>query len=59
MEIDGYFKVVAHSSHKTTVDALVNKLFTVEDILLRRLKPRPVSDLNEIDALLAEDDYAE
>ena len=59
MEIDAYFKLVAHSTHRTTVDALVNKLFIVEDILLRRLTPRPVTDLDEIDALLAEDDYAE
>ena len=59
MEIDGFFKLVAHSTHRTTINALVSKLFIVEDILLRRLTPRPVSDLTEIDALLAEDDYAE
>lgn len=59
IDIDRYFKLVAHGKHLTTREALTNKLFMVEDILLRRLRPRPVSDLNEIDALLAEDDDAE
>jgi hypothetical protein len=58
MKVDEYFKLVAHSKHKTNPGEFINKLFLVEDILLRRLQPRPVSDLNEIDALLAEVDDA-
>lgn len=58
MKVDEYFKLVAHSKHKTKPEEFVNNLFLVEDILLRRLQPRPVSDLNEIDALLAEADDA-
>ena len=58
MKVDEYFKLVAHSKHKTTPEEFVNNLFLVEDILLRRLQPRPVSDLDEIDALLAEADDA-
>jgi hypothetical protein len=58
MEVDEYFKLVAHSKHKSKPEEFVNNLFLVEDILLRRLQPRPVSDLNEIDALLAEADDA-
>jgi hypothetical protein len=49
---------VAHSKHNTKPEEFVNNLFLVEDILLRRLHPRPVSDLDEIDALLAEADDA-
>ena len=59
IEVDRFFKLVAHGKHKATVEVLVRNLFVVEDILLKRLKPRPVSDLNEIDELLAEDDDAE
>jgi hypothetical protein len=58
MKVDEYFKLVAHSKHKAKPEELVNNLFLVEDILLRRLQPRPVSDLDEIDALLAEADDA-
>jgi hypothetical protein len=56
MKVDEYFKLVTHSKHKTKPEEFVNKLFLLEDILLRRLQPRPVSDLDEIDALLAEAD---
>jgi hypothetical protein len=59
MKADEYFKLVAHSKHKARPDDFVNKLFLVEDILLRRMQPRPVTDLDEIDALLAEADNAE
>jgi hypothetical protein len=58
MEVHEYFDLVAHSKHKTKPEEFVNRLFLVEDILLRRLQPRPVSDLDEIDALLAEADDA-
>jgi hypothetical protein len=59
MKVDEYFKLVAHSKHKTKPEAFVSKLFRIEDILLRRLQPRPVTDLDEIDALLAEAEDAE
>lgn len=58
MKVDEYFKLVAHGKHRTKAEEFANKLFLVEDILLRRLQPRPVSDLDEIDALLAEADDA-
>ena len=58
MDVHGYFDLVAHSKHKTKPEEFVNNLFLVEDILLRRLQPRPVVDLDEIDALLAEADDA-
>ena len=54
MKVDDYFKLVSHSQHKTSPEEFINRLFLIEDILLRRLQPRPVSDLDEIDALLAE-----
>jgi hypothetical protein len=47
-----YFNGVAHNSFRADRDKLLGKLYTVEDILLRRMQPRPVSDLDEIDALL-------
>jgi hypothetical protein len=59
MKVDEYFKLVAHSKHKTKPEELVSKLFRIEDFLLRRLQPRPVTDLDEIDALLAEAEDAE
>lgn len=54
MNSDGYFKSVAHSGKQTERDEFVGKLFAVEDILLRRMQPCPVSDLDEFDRLLAE-----
>jgi hypothetical protein len=59
MDSDGYFKSVAHSGRRTERDEFVRKLFAVEDILLRRIQPRPVSDLDEIDRLLAEGENAD
>jgi len=58
MDVHGYFDLVAHSKHRTKPEVFLNKLFLLEDILLRRLQPRPVTDLDEIDALLAEADDA-
>lgn len=58
MKVDEYFKQVSHSKRKTKPEEFVNNLFLIEDILLQRLQPRPVSDLDEIDALLAEADDA-
>jgi hypothetical protein len=59
MVSDGYFKSVAHGGKSAERDEFVGKLFAVEDILLRRMQPRPVSDLDEIDALLAEGENAD
>ena len=59
MESDGYFKRVAHNIQRAERDDLVAKLYAVEDILLRRLQPRPVSDLDEIDALIGEGEDAD
>ena len=59
MNSDGYFKAVAHSGKRAERDEFVGKLFEIEDILLRRMQPRPVSDLDEIDRLLAEDEDAD
>ena len=59
MNCDEYFKLVAHSKQRAERDEFVGKLFAVEDILLRRMQPRPVSDLDEIDALIAEGENAD
>jgi hypothetical protein len=59
MDSDEYFKLVAH--HKKTADReeFVGNLFVVENVLLRRLQARPVTDLDEIDALIEEGENAE
>jgi hypothetical protein len=54
MKADEYFKSVAHGGRKVEHDEFMGKLFLIEDILLRRMQPPPVSDLDEIDALLLE-----
>jgi hypothetical protein len=59
MDSDEYFKSVAHGGKSAERDEFVGKLFAVEDILLRRMQPRPVSDLDEIDRLLAEGENAD
>ena len=59
MDSDGYFKAVCHSGRHAERDEFVGKLFAVEDILLRRMQPCPVSDLDEIDRLLAEGENAD
>jgi hypothetical protein len=58
MKADEYFKAVAHNKHKAEQDEFIGKLFLIEDILLRRMQPPSVSDLDEIDALLFEADHA-
>jgi hypothetical protein len=58
IDSDTYFKKVAHNGRRAERDEFVRTLFVVEDILLRRMQPRPVSDLDEIDALLAEGNNA-
>lgn len=37
----------------------LGKLFAAEDIILRRVNPRPLSDLDEIDALIREGENAD
>ena len=59
IDSDEYFKLVAHSKQRAERDGFVGKLFAVEDILLRRMQPRPVSDLDEIDRLIAEGENAD
>jgi hypothetical protein len=59
MKSDEYFKKVAHSGCQAERDEFVGNLFAVEEILLRRMQPRPVSDLDEIDALIAEGENAD
>jgi hypothetical protein len=59
IKADEYFKLVAHNQHKAKQDDFIGNLFLVEDILLRRMQPPPVSDLDEIDALLLEADNAD
>jgi hypothetical protein len=59
MRSNDYFKGVAHNGGQpVNRSSFVGKLFLVEDILLRRMLPRPISDLNEIDALIAEAENA-
>jgi hypothetical protein len=54
MGSDEYFKLVAHHQKTAERDEFVGKLFVIENVLLRRLQPRPVTDLDEIDALIEE-----
>jgi len=49
---DEYFKAVAHHQKLAERDEFTCRLFAVEDVLLRRMQPRPVTDLDEIDALI-------
>lgn len=59
MDADSYFKRVTHNLRRPERDEFVGKLFLVENVLLRRMQPRPVTDLDEIDALLAEGEHAD
>lgn len=54
MECDEYFKLVAHHKKSAERDEFIGKLFVTENVLLRRMQPRPVSDLDEIDMLINE-----
>jgi hypothetical protein len=54
-----YFNSVAHGGKRAERDEFVSKLYSVEDILLRRVNPRPLSDLDEIDALIQEGNNAD
>lgn len=59
MDSDGYFKLVAHHKKTAERDEFVGNLFIVENVLLRRMQPRPVADLDEIDALIEEGENVE
>jgi hypothetical protein len=52
VDSDNYFKLVAHHQRAAERDEFAGKLFVTEDVLLRRIQPRPVSDLDEIDRLI-------
>jgi hypothetical protein len=54
MDSYGYFKGVAHDGRAAKREEFIQKLFVVENVLLRHMRPRPVSDLDEIDALIRE-----
>lgn len=54
MDSDEYFKLVAHHNKTAERDEFIGKLFVIENVLLRRMQPRPVSDLDAIDALIQE-----
>ena len=54
MRSHDYFNSVAHGGKRAEREEFVGKLYSVEDILLRRVSPRPLSDLDEIDALIQE-----
>lgn len=53
-----YFNSVAHSGKRAERDEFLGKLYAVEEILLRRIQPRPISELDEIDALIQEGENA-
>jgi hypothetical protein len=54
MDSDEYFKLVAHHKKTAEQEEFIKRLYLVENVLLRRMRPRPVSDLDEIDQLIAE-----
>jgi hypothetical protein len=56
MHSDEYFKAVLHHGKTPEHDEFIGKLYIVENVLLRRMHPRPVSDLDEIDVLIEEGD---
>ena len=54
MDSDEYFKRVAHHDKVPDRDEFIGRLYVIENVLLRRMEPRPVRDLDEIDLLLGE-----
>jgi hypothetical protein len=54
MESDTYFKSVAHHKKTAESEEFIQRLYMVENVLLRRMRPRPVSDLDDIDQLIKE-----
>jgi hypothetical protein len=55
MEADGYFKMVAHNRQDTVNrDEFSRHMTFIENVLLRRLQPPAVPDLDALDALIKE-----
>ncbi len=55
MEADGYFKMVAHNRRDSVDrDEFVARMMFIERVLLRRLQPPAVPELDELDALIEE-----
>jgi hypothetical protein len=55
MEADGYFKMVAHNrSDSVDRNEFVARMTYIERVLLRRLQPPGVPELDELDALIEE-----
>src|ERR1035437_1072355 len=60
MAADGYFKRVAHHGEEhVNEDEFVGHMTFVEKVLLQRLQPRAIADLDAIDALVAEAEHGE
>jgi hypothetical protein len=53
-----YFNSVAHGGKRAEREEFLGRLFAAEDIILRRVNPGPISELDEIDALIAEGEDA-
>src|SRR5271165_791402 len=58
MAADVYFKRVAHHGEEhVNDDEFVEHMTLVEKVLLQRLQPRAIADLDDIDALVAEAEH--
>ena len=58
MAADGYFKRVAHHGEEhVSEDEFLGHMTFVEKVLLQRLQPRAIADLDDIDALVAEAEH--
>jgi hypothetical protein len=58
MRSQDYFNSVAHGGKRAEQEEFLRSLYAVEDIVLRRVNPSPLSDLDELDALIEEGEYA-
>jgi hypothetical protein len=59
IESQDYFNSVAHGGKRVERDEFLGRLYAAEEIILRRVKPRPLSELDEIDALIEEGENAD
>jgi hypothetical protein len=59
IESQDYFNSVAHGGKRVERDEFLGRLFAADDIILRRVNPRPSSELDEIDALIEEAESAD
>ncbi len=58
MEADSYFKMVAHNRQDdVNRDEFVHHMIFIEGVLLRRLQPTAVEDLDALDALVREGEH--